>query len=270
MLVQDTSPGPRRERPAAETGPAPFAADPQAGRVFAGRRTIRSTDVTPAGVFRLDALARYLQDVAEDDVAATGWQAPYGWLLRRCTVTARAYPRLGERLELRTFCSATGPRWAQRTTTVAGPGGDLIQAVAIWAAVDLATGLPRPLGEDFQRRYGEASGGRTVSARLWLPRPGAPDVRGQDGSSEAHVRDWPLRASDFDTAQHVNNAVHWAALEDVIAGLGWRPSTAELEYHRTIRPGAHPRLLTGPGTGPEVYAWLLDGTDRLASGRLAH
>jgi acyl-ACP thioesterase len=62
-------------------------------------------------------------------------------------VTARAYPRLGERLELRTFCSATGPRWAQRTTTVAGPGGDLIQAVAIWAAVDLATGLPRPLGE---------------------------------------------------------------------------------------------------------------------------
>ena len=28
MLVQDTSPGPRRERPAAETGPAPFAADP--------------------------------------------------------------------------------------------------------------------------------------------------------------------------------------------------------------------------------------------------
>ena len=81
MLVQDTSPAPRRERPAAETGPAPFAADPPAGRVFAGRRTIRSTDVTPAGVFRLDALARYLQDVAEDDVAATGWQAPYGWRL---------------------------------------------------------------------------------------------------------------------------------------------------------------------------------------------
>jgi len=89
----------RRERPAAETGPAPFAADPSAGRVFAGRRTIRSTDVTPAGVFRLDALARYLQDVAEDDVAATGWQAPYGWLLRRCTVTARSYPRLGARLD---------------------------------------------------------------------------------------------------------------------------------------------------------------------------
>ena len=61
-------------------------------RALTGRRTIRSTDVTPAGVFRLDALARYLQDVAEDDVATTGWQAPYGWLLRRCTVTALGLP----------------------------------------------------------------------------------------------------------------------------------------------------------------------------------
>ena len=124
MLVQDTSPGPRRERPAAENGPAPFAADPPAGRVFASHRTIRSTDVTPAGVFRLDALARYLQDVAEDDVAATGWQAPYGWLLRRCTVTARAYPRLGERLgcarsarrPARAGRSAP-PRWRGRAVT---------------------------------------------------------------------------------------------------------------------------------------------------------
>jgi acyl-ACP thioesterase len=267
--VQDTSPAPRPARPAAGTGPGPFAADPPTGRVFAGRRTIRSTDVTPAGALRLDALARYLQDVAEDDVAATGWQASYGWLLRRCTVTARAYPRLGERLELRTFCSAAGPRWAQRTTTVAGPGGDVIQAVAIWAAVDLTTGVPRPLGEDFQRLYGEATGGRTVSARLWLPKPDVPDVPGRARGSAALVRDWPLRASDFDAAEHVNNTVHWAALEDVLAGLGWRPSTAELEYHRAIRPGVHPRLLTGPVTGPEVHAWLLDGTDRLASGRLA-
>ena len=106
---------------------------------------------------------------------------------------------------------------------------------------------------------------RSPPKRLRQPKPDAPDVPGHAGGGEAHVRDWPLRASDFDTARHVNNAVHWAALEDVIAGLGWRPSTAELEYHRAIRLGAHPRLLTGAGTGPEVYARLLDGTDRLGT-----
>lgn len=275
----------------------PFVPEPSRGRVFEGARTVRSTDVTPAGRFRFDALARSLQDVAEDDVAATGWQAPYGWLLRRCAATVHGYPRLGDRLVLRTFCSATGSRWAQRTTTVAGPGGPLIQAVAIWTAVDLATGLSCPLGEEFFRFYGAATEGRTVSARLSLPRPDAdtgPDAgngatagTGPDaGTVPDGGRDWPLRSADLDTAGHVNNAIHWAAAEDVLARLDWLPAVAELEYHRPILPGCRPRLLTSPsslarpggptaGAGPagadrrEVHFWLLAGTERLAAGRLA-
>jgi acyl-ACP thioesterase len=233
--------------------------------VFAGARSVRSTDVTPSGHFRLDALARYLQDVAEDDVAETGWQAPYGWLLRRCSLVIRGYPRLGERLGLRTFCSATGPRWAERTTTVAGSGGDLIQATAIWVAADPATGRPCPLGEDFRRIYGPATQGRSVSARLSLPGPESVLPDPATGG-----RDWPLRASDFDPAGHVNNSVHWAAAEDALAGLGWRPAAAELEYHRPILPASRPRLLTAPGgpAGGALHVWLLDGTERLASGRL--
>jgi hypothetical protein len=69
--------------------------------------------------------------------------------------------------------------------------------------------------------------------------------------------------------------VHWAAVEDVVAGLGWLPAAAELEYHRPILPASRPRLLAAPageaggGAGSWCYAWLLDGTERLASGRLA-
>ena len=236
----------------------PFTPEPPAGRVFEGTRAVRSTDVTPRGRYRFDALARALQDVAEDDVAQTGWQAPYGWLLRRITVTGSGFPRLGGRLTLRTFCSATGPRWAQRTTTVAGPDGPLLQAVAIWAAVDLSSGAPVPLGDEFLAHYGEATQGRTVSARLTLPRPG-PDLAG---------RPWPLRAADFDTAGHVNNAIAWAAVEDVLAARDWRPGRAELEYHRPMLPGCHPRLLTSGDDG-EVLVWLMDGGERLATGRLA-
>jgi acyl-ACP thioesterase len=265
--------------------------------VFAGSRTVRSTDVTPSARFRLDALARYLQDVAEDDVADTGWQAPYGWLLRRCSVAIRGYPRFGDRLRLRTFCSATGPRWAERTTTVAGSCGDLIQAVAVWVAADPATGRPCPLGEDFHRIYGEAAQGRSVSARLSLP---GPESVLPDPGTAGGGRDWPLRACDFDTAGHVNNTVHWAAVEDAVARLGWLPAGAELEYHRPIGPACRPRLLTGPVAGPEdgpiggctggpagapaggraggvtgsgngrgLHVWLLDGAQRLASGWLA-
>ena len=69
----------------------------------------------------------------------------------------------------RTFCSATGPRWAERTTTLSGPSGDLVQARAIWVAITRADGHPCPLGPVFHRLYGPSAGGRQVSARLSHP-----------------------------------------------------------------------------------------------------
>jgi len=234
-----------------------FAADPPAGRIYATSRAVRGTDVTPAGRLRFDALARYLQEAAEDDVADARWDEPYGWLLRRCAVSVRGYPGHGDVVGLRTFCSALGPRWAERTTTLAGQDGDVIQARAVWVAVARETGAPASLSPMFHRTYGPSAAGRRASARLSHPAP-EPDRAG---------RPWPLRASDFDPAGHVNNSVHWAAVEDVLAGQDWRPAAAEMEYHRPVLPGCEPRLVTGRSPA-ELRVWLLAGTERLASARL--
>src|SRR5579875_2014413 len=100
-------------RPEPDPGGRPgFTPDPAAGRVYATSRRVRGTDVTPDGRLRLDALARYLQDAAEDDVTDSGWREPCGWLLRRCVITIRGFPSVGEQVAVRTFCSAIGPRWA--------------------------------------------------------------------------------------------------------------------------------------------------------------
>ena len=234
-------------------GPA-FTADPADGRLFRARRVVRSVDVTPAGRLRFDALARYLQQAAEDDLADADWAEPYTWLVRRTSVVVRGYPAHRDRVQLRTFCSATGPRWAQRTTTVAGPAGDLVQAVAVWVAIAAADGRPVPLGDTFRRIYGPSTGGRQVSARLSHPGP----------ADSAAGRPWPLRATDFDTAGHVNNSIHWAAVEDALAGLDWLPSRAELEYHRPVLPGHDPQLLTERADG-QLSVWLCHDGDRLAS-----
>jgi acyl-ACP thioesterase len=261
-----------------------FAPEPADGRVYAARRMVRSTDVTPSGRLRLDALARYLQLAAEDDLADSGLIGSAVWLVRRCAITVARMPMMGERITLRTFCSATGPRWAERTTTLTGQGGggDLLQATAVWAAVDRRTGRPVPPGEDFMGVYGAAAQGRTVSARLSHPRPA--------GSPEG--RRWQLRASDFDTAGHVNNAIAWAAVEDMLAGDEFlagpeqhadpeqpagpgQPAApagfgvrAEVEYHRAILPGCQPRLATESSADGAVL-WLLDGNHLLVSARLA-
>lgn len=235
-----------------------FTADPTQGRLFRTSRVVRSVDVTPAGRLRFDALARYLQQAAEDDLADAHWAEPYTWLVRRTSVAVRRYPAHRDRVQLRTFCSATGPRWAERTTTVAGSAGDLVQAVSVWVAIEAADGRPVPLGDTFDRIYGPSTGGRRVSARLTHPAPPAAVL------ADPEARAWPLRASDFDTAGHVNNSIHWAAVEDVLAGLDWLPSSAELEYHRPVLPGHDPRLLTERADG-QLSVWLCDDGERLAS-----
>jgi acyl-ACP thioesterase len=235
------------------TWPA-FSGDPAQGRVFAASRVVRSVDVTPAGRLRFDALARYLQQAAEDDLADANWAERYTWLVRRTAVAVRGYPAHHDRVRLRTFCSATGPRWAERTTTLAGPAGDMVQARAVWVAIDPADGRPVPLGDAFNRIYRPSTGGRQVSARLSHPGPPA----------DAPGGPWPLRASDFDTAGHVNNSIHWAAVEDVLAGLDWLPRLAELEYHRPVLPGQDPRLLAEHRAG-RLSVWLCGDQQRLAS-----
>jgi acyl-ACP thioesterase len=242
-------------RPAAA---AEFLPPPAAGRVFTAGYSIRRTDITPGGRLRLDAVARCLQDVAEDDVADSSLAEPYNWLVRRCALTIRGYPRRGQRLRLATFCSATGPRWAERTTTVTAGGADLIQARMVWVAIDPATGESCQVGPDFHRLYGPSAQGRQVSVRLSHPRPG-PAATG---------RDWPVRASDFDTAGHVGNTVHWQAAEEVLAGLDWLPARAEMEYHHPILPGARPRLVCQLSAGC-ADLWLLNDQSRLASAQLS-
>jgi acyl-ACP thioesterase len=231
-----------------------FVGDPAEGRVFTAGRAVRGPDVTMDGRLRLDALARYLQEAAEGDLADARWPLAYDWIVRKCAVRIAGFPRLGQRLQVRTFCSAVGPRWAERTTTLASGDGDLVQARAVWAAVAAGSGRPCPLGSEFYRVYGPSAGGRSVSVRLSHPRPAEPSAGDP----------WPLRVTDFDASGHVNNAIYWAAVEEAVAGLGWLPGSAEVEFHRPALPGCKPRLLQDAAPD-QAWAWLLNGTSPLAS-----
>ncbi len=149
-------------------------------------------------------------------------------MLRRTALVLGPSPRYGDDVELTTFCSGTGGRWAERRTTFAVEGSSVAEAVAIWVYVDRA-GRPAPLGEWFFDHYGAAAAGRRVSGRLSLPHPPV----------DVHVRAWPVRASDFDLLGHVNNAAYWYAVEDELARFAptHAPVSAELEHRVAIEPG---------------------------------
>jgi acyl-ACP thioesterase len=214
---------------------------------------VRLGDTDPAGFLRLDALSRFLQDVANDDARDAGLDNALGWVVRRTLIDVRTHAALGERLTLTTYCSGFGRSWAERRTTVTGAKGAALETVSLWVQVELASGRPTRLGSTFEELYGAASGGRIVSSRLSLPGP-PPD---------ATARPWPVRHVDLDVFGHVNNAVLWAVLEEVTAGRS-RVGVGEIEYPGPVDEGAIVEALVVDGA--QLAAWVVEaGTVRCAS-----
>ncbi|MGZ4150491.1 MAG: acyl-[acyl-carrier-protein] thioesterase [Actinomycetota bacterium] len=236
---------------------------PARGRVFEARVRVRLADVAPSGRLRFDAIARMLQDVSGDDTADAGFEPDAAWVVRRLVIErppARA-PRLRDDLTLVTWCSGTGPRWAERRTDLLHGGGEegggegaeeIARAAALWVLVDRRTGSPIPLGEGFDAVFGAAAGGRRVGQRL---RHGPPPP----GASRSP---WPLRATDLDVLGHVNTAVYWAPVEEVLARLANRRRVvrAEIEFRGGIEPGDPVELVT-EAAADELRVWLTVGPD---------
>jgi acyl-ACP thioesterase len=168
---------------------------PASGRTYSSQRRVRLSDMDARGRVRLDAIARFLQDAAIDDVQATGWGMPeHLWFVRRITLDI-VQPLLDDRtLELTTWCSGVAALAAGRRWSVAGDAGGRVEVDSVWIHLD-ADANPARIA-DFGV-YAAAAGGRRVSTKLELPDPPA----------AAEGVPWPLRATDVDLHGPVNKAV---------------------------------------------------------------
>jgi acyl-ACP thioesterase len=216
---------------------------PAAGRVFEREVAPGLADATGSGRIRLDAIARWLQDIAYGDIVDAGLAERGAWVVRRARMRVEAFPRFGAPVSLRTFCSASGRLAAERRTSLSG-GGAAVEAVAMWIHVDTETLRPIRLGEEFQAVYGESAGSRKANFRLGHPDPPAVAERSP----------WRFRASDVDIAAHVNNAAYWEPVEELFAETD-EPESAdlEIEYREPAQPGDAEILRAGPMmwvTGP--------------------
>lgn len=198
---------------------------PAGARVFTVRRRVRLSDMDAAGRLRLDAVARFLQDAAIDDVQETGWGSPeHLWVVRRIQIDVCS-PLLRDReVEITTWCSGVAAIAAGRRWSVVGDTGGHVEVDSVWIHLDRDQ-RPARIG-DFDP-YAAAAGGRAVSTKLTLPGP----------SADAHRLPWELRSTDLDVHGHVNNAVYWQAVENWLArevvSLA-QPHRALLDYRDPI------------------------------------
>jgi acyl-ACP thioesterase len=195
------------------------------------------SDADAHGRLRLDAVARFLQDAATDDVEETGWGAPeHLWVLRSVRVDV-IKPFLDDTtVEVVTWGSSFAALAAGRRWSLTGDGGGSIEVDSTWIHLG-PDARPARIGAGFDG-YAKAAQGRVASTKLTLAPP----------SSDGRRVAWPLRATDVDRMGHVNNASYWAAIEHRLAGGDpdlRQPVRARLDYRHPIDLGDKVELVEG-------------------------
>jgi acyl-ACP thioesterase len=181
----------------------------------------------PTATGAADAIARWLQDVAYADLVDAGFEGRGAWIVRRTRIRAEVFPRFGEDLVLRTFCSGIGRFSAERRTSIRGTSA-AVETVALWICLDPERGRPMRFAPDFIAIYEDSAAGRDANVRLRHPEP----------PGDAERSPWTFRAAEIDPAGHINNSHYWTPLEEDLSP-GPQPSwiDAEVEYRDPAVPG---------------------------------
>jgi len=191
-----------------------------------------------------DAIARFLQDVGNDDTDDAGLaELGLAWVARRAVIEVHSAGSARETLQMTTWCSGTGRRWAERRTSIRGEADARIEAAAIWVHLDPTTGRPTPWGEDFAATYLEATQDRTVDSKLRHDKtpPTTPAI------------EWKFRQTDMDGFGHVNNAAYLSIAEELLDLDG--PKRVEIEWRGPSSAGE--RLLVHKATSNDVeQLWI--------------
>jgi acyl-ACP thioesterase len=252
MSVLSHVDGGRSERSLA--GVETLVPQPSSGRTYRTSYRIRLSDMDASGRLRLDAIARFLQDAATDDVEETGWGAPeHLWVLRSVRIDV-IVPCLDDHaVDVVTWGSSFSALAAGRRWSLAGDAGGSIEVDSTWIHLG-PDARPARIGEGFDG-YAEAAGGRSASTRLTL----LPPHPGRSGTS------WPLRATDVDLMGHVNNAAYWAAVEHRLAAHRHnlrRPLRGRLDYRHPIDLEDDVELVEDAGDGRFGVGFTVAGVVR--------
>jgi acyl-ACP thioesterase len=225
-----------------------YVPEPSVGRRFSTDSLVRLSDALPSSYWRLDGVARALQDTATEDWEDCGIVTDALWLARRTSFRrVGPWPVIYDRLKLTTFCAGIGAAWAERRTNIYVGDRLVIEAASLWVPVD-PRGFPVRLPATFHEIFGEAMKGRRVTGRVPVTAPPAGAIR----------RPWPLRRADLDVIGHVNNAAVWQAVAEVFDAP---VESVDVIHHGPVEEGHEVELVTSGDT-----MWLVvDGQVRVTA-----
>ena len=178
--------------------------------VFDVRWPLRVADVDRAGRLKFDAATRHIQDIGSDQLREMGFEETHPlWIVRRTMIDLIEPIVFKDTLRLRRWCSGTSNRWCDMRVRIDGRRGGLMESEAFWININRETQGPARISDDFLAGLQRTTDVHRLRWKAYL----------QAGSREdaEHVRDYPVRVSDIDIFDHMNNSVYWSVVEDYLA-----------------------------------------------------
>jgi acyl-ACP thioesterase len=227
--------------------------------VFDVEWPLRVADTDREGRLRFDAATRHIQDVGSDQLRELGYEETHPlWIVRRTMIDMLGPIHFKDMLRLRRWCSGTSNRWCEMRVRIDGRRGGCIESEAFWININRETQGPARISEDFIAGLRRTTDVNRLRWKAYLT-PG-----GREGADQ--IREYPVRVTDIDIFDHMNNAVYWSVVEDYLyhhPELLTRPLRVTIEHDLPVALGDRLDILTHvhpAGSTEEFGAELADRT----------
>lgn len=178
--------------------------------VFDRRWPLRPADVDRLGRLRMDAAVRHIMDIGQDHLREMGHNDTHPlWIVRRTMVDLIRPIEFQDMLRLRRWCSGASNRWCEMRVRIDGRKGGLIETEAFWINFNRETQTPARIADDFMEGLMKTTDVDRLRWKSYL-KPGS-----REDADE--IREFPIRVSDIDLFDHVNNSVYWKVVEEFLA-----------------------------------------------------
>lgn len=247
----------------------PLTPPPPGGLGFRAAWPVRTGDVDPGHRLRLDGVSRYLQDVGSDNLDASELaESDPVWIVRRTVIDVVRPASWPDRVHLHRWCSGLSTRWSAMRVRVTSDKGALIETEGFWINVNPDNGMPARISDRGLEHLGRTTNEHRLRWRAWLDEHAPADDAACDRptGSPADVP-FPLRSTDLDPLDHVNNAAYWHAVEQHLQGWAEAPGRADLltgphravlEYRAPITGGENVRIRARHLPGSMTLWFLVD------------
>lgn len=159
----------------------------------------------------MDAAARHIQDIGQDQLREMGYEATHPlWIVRRTMMDLLAPVEFQNILRVRRWCSGTSNRWCEMRVRIDGKrDGGLVESEAFWININRETQGPARISDDFLAGLKRTTSVDRLRWKSYLSAGSRDDA--------AEIRNYPVRVTDIDLFDHMNNSVYWSVVEDYLA-----------------------------------------------------